>query len=198
MELICGSTLPLSIPVTIELFQRSFQTGGKSIQDECEQYVDDRGPVMEGHAVLTSAGDLPCRKIIHAVGPMWKSGTCGEEDTLYDCVFSHILDLASRQSFSSVAIPAISSGVFGFPPATSASVIVEAVKNFLDEKSGMGPLSEIHLLDTRRQIGLAFAQAIIKHFKLDEPAVFKFPSLNPTVKPKAGSRSFQINCLKTD
>ena len=177
----------------MELFQWSFQTGGKSIQDECEQYVDNHGPVMEGHAVLTSAGVLACKKIIHAVGPVWKSGTCGEEDILYDCVYSHILRLTSQQNFSSVAIPAISSGVFGFPPATSASVIVEAIKNFLDEKSGTGPLSEIHLLDSRPQIGLAFSQAIIKHFKLDEPAVFKFPLLNPTWIPKAGSRSFQMN-----
>ena len=151
---------------------------------------------MEGHAVLTSAGDLPCRKVIHAVGPVWKGGSCGEEDILYDCVFSHILELAGQQNFSSIAIPAISSGVFGFPPTESTSVIVEAIKNFLDEKSGTGPLSEIHLLDSRPQIGLAFSQAIIKHFKLDEPDVFKFPSLEATGKLKTGSRSLHKNLIK--
>ena len=176
----------------MELCSWSFQTGGKSIQDECEQHVDLHGPVMEGHAVLTSAGDLPCRKVIHAVGPMWRGGSSGE-DILYDCVFSHILKLAGQQNFSSIAIPAISSGVFGFPPTTSTSVIVEAIKNFLDERSGTGPLSEIYLLDSRPQIGLAFSQAIIKHFKLDEPGVFKFPPLR---KPQTGSRSLHNNLIK--
>ena len=89
---------------------------GKIFKTSVSSTLDLHGPVMEGHTVLTSAGDLPCRKVIHAVGPMWKGGSCGEEDILYDCVFSHILKPAGQQNFSSIAIPAISSGVFGFPP----------------------------------------------------------------------------------
>ena len=124
---------------------------------------------------------------------------CGKvvpvEKTFCMTVFSHILKLAAQQNFSSVAIPAISSGVFGFPPTTSTSVIVEAIKNFLDEKSGTGPLSEIHLLDTRPQIGHAFSQSITKYFKLEEPGVFKFQPLKAAGKTKTGSRSHK-NLIK--
>ena len=98
--------------------------------DESNAHVRLYGPVMEGHAVLTGAGKLPCKRVIHAVGPQWTGGRLGEENILYDCVFSHILKLANQEHFTTVAIPAISAGVFGFPVKVSTSVIVEAIKGF--------------------------------------------------------------------
>ena len=121
---------------------------------------------MEGHAVLTGSGNLPCQHIIHAVGPHWKGGHLGEENILYDCVFSHILNIAAQFHLSSVAIPAISAGVFGFPVAVSTSVIAEAVKDFLDQKNSIGGLTEIHLLDTRIEGAQAFCSALGRHFKV--------------------------------
>ena len=129
------------------------------------------GPVMEGHAVVTGAGKLPCKKIIHAVGPHWIDGGSGEEDILYDCVFNHILEIAFQENLSSVAIPAISAGVFGFPLMKSTAVIVEAIKDFLEEKPNRGGLSEIHLLDNRQDGGQAFVTAMKKHLKVAPPAL---------------------------
>ena len=133
------------------------------------------GPVMEGHAVVTGAGKLPCKKIIHVVGPHWRGGRSGEEDILYDCVFSHILKIAFQENLSSVAIPAISAGVFGFPLMKSTTVIVEAIKDFL-ELPYRGGLSEIHLLDNRQDGGQAFVTAMKKHFKVAPPAL---PAASP-------------------
>ena len=100
------------------------------------------------------------------MGPYWKGGTFGEADILYDLIFSHVLPSVTQENFSSIAIPAISAGVFGFPAAVSTTIIVEAIKDFLDEKdTEKGALSEIHLLDSRSEIGQAFAFAIQRHFK---------------------------------
>ena len=126
---------------------------------------------MEGHAIVTGSGKLPCKKIIHAVGPLWKGGTFGEADTLYDCVFSHILRITLKESMSSVAIPAISAGVFGCPLQVSTSTIVEAVKDFLDEMPRKGSLTEIHLMDNRQEVGQAFVNAVNKHFKILRVAI---------------------------
>ena len=155
--------------------------GGPSVQKESDKHVQLNGPVMEGHAVITGAGNLPCRRIIHAVGPHWKDGRSGEEDILYDCVFSHILRISLQENFSSVAIPAISAGVFGFPLKVSTTVIVEAVRDFLEDKKNRGGLSEIHLLDNRQDGGQAFVTAMKKYFKVKQPVV-------PTRPPQAVNR----------
>ena len=134
---------------------------------------------MEGDAVLTGAGKLPCKKIIHAVGPHWNGGQVGEEDVLYDCVFSHILKITFQENFSSVAIPAISAGVFGFPLVRSTDIIVEAVQDFLDQMGQRGNLSEIHLLDNRQEGGQAFVTALKKRFKITQPTVPPIPARRP-------------------
>ena len=150
--------------------------GGQTIQTESNEHVRQYGPVMEGHAVLTGAGKLPCKKIIHAVGPHWNGGRSGEEDILHDCVFSHILMITFQENFSSVAIPAISAGVFGFPLVRSTAIIVEAVKDFLDQMNQGGNLSEIHLLDNRQEGGQAFVTALKKRFKITQPAAPPIPA----------------------
>ena len=126
------------------------------------------GEVPEGQAVLTGAGNLPCKNIIHAVGPHWKGGGFGEADTLYDCIFSHVLEIADREIFTSIAIPAVSSGVFGLPLTVSTSAIVEAITDFLNGKNGVkmtGNLSEICLVDKKQETVQEFAAALRRCFK---------------------------------
>ena len=162
--------------------------GGQNIQTECDKYVQLNGRVMEGNAVLTGPGKLPCKKIIHAVGPHWNDGKFGAEDILYDSVFSHILMIAFQENFSSVAIPAISAGVFGFPLAKSTFIIVKAVKDFLDQMNQRGNLSEIHLLDRRPIAGQAFVTALKQIFKITQPAVPPTPA--PKLQSNTGYRTF--------
>ena len=121
--------------------------------------------MKDGHAVLTGAGKLFCKNVVHAVGPIWRGGKFGEKDILYDCIFSHVLEIASEENFSSIAIPAISAGVFGFPVDISTSVIVDGIIDFLDIKTAKGTLKEIHLVDNKEKNVRAFASALNKRFK---------------------------------
>jgi len=99
--------------------------GGSVIQEESNRI----GHVPTGGAVMTGAGALPARFVIHAVGPVWHGGSANEEELLDSAVRS-ALELAEAHQFASIAIPAISSGIFGFPKARCARIILSAILNF--------------------------------------------------------------------
>ncbi len=98
--------------------------GGLSIQEESDRV----GPVPVGGAALTGAGRLPAKAVIHAVGP--RMGEGGEDEKLESAVFS-ALALASAKSFKSIAMPAISSGIFGFPKDRCARILVRSALRFI-------------------------------------------------------------------
>jgi O-acetyl-ADP-ribose deacetylase (regulator of RNase III) len=102
--------------------------GGASIQAESNEWVRERGPVRTGSAAITGAGTLPCRYVIHAVGPVW--GTGDEETKLANAVRS-ALDLAECSRLRSVSMPGISSGIFGFPKSLCAQVMLRTIRVWL-------------------------------------------------------------------
>ena len=125
--------------------------GGASIQNESDFWVRAHGPVDTGHIGLTAAGRLKCKWVIHAVGPMYDATEAErQEQELFACVFKS-LQAADSQSMKcqSIAIPAISSGIFGFPKQEVARIIFSAAIAFITN-TGRDPL-----LDTtdRRRIG---------------------------------------------
>jgi O-acetyl-ADP-ribose deacetylase (regulator of RNase III) len=102
--------------------------GGPSIAAECRRI----GHCPTGGAVATTAGDLPARFVIHAVGPVWHGGGRGEADLLASAYRSS-LDEALRVGARSVAFPAISTGIYGYPLAEATAVAVEAVRTWKGE-----------------------------------------------------------------
>ena len=95
--------------------------GGNSIQEECYQIA----PIKEGEAITTNAGDLQQKYVIHAVAP------CGEIDGWQDLVKScicNILKEAEKLKVSSIAIPAIGTGIFGLPLNIVADILIKNVK----------------------------------------------------------------------
>ena len=124
---------------------------------------------MEGQSIVTGAGNLPCKKIIHAVGPHWNGGKEGEADTLYDCIYTFVMQTAIDENVKTLAIPAISAGTFGFPLAISTSAIIEAINDFLKVPTYRGKLSEIHLFESNVQGGQAFVNALTKQFEVTKP-----------------------------
>ncbi len=110
--------------------------GGAVIQEESNSI----GYVPVGGAALTSGGKLKARHVIHAVGPMWGEGD--EENKLKKAVHN-VLDLAAAQGFSSISMPAISAGIFGFPKDRCARIIVEETAGFIAHGSAPLPLKEI-------------------------------------------------------
>lgn len=116
--------------------------GGRMIQRESDDWIREHGPVTQNRPALTTAGELPAQFVIHAVGPVWGEGN--EEQKLHSAVY-HALALADARHLKSIALPAISTGIFGFPKELGARTILDAILNFLQEHPETG-LSEIQIV----------------------------------------------------
>ena len=96
--------------------------GADRLQEACRAI----GNCPPGEAVVTDAFDLPARFIIHAVGPVWHGGTAGEPEILASC-YRNTLRVADEVGARTIAFPAISTGVYGYPPDSAAAVAVTTV-----------------------------------------------------------------------
>ncbi|MEA2901350.1 MAG: O-acetyl-ADP-ribose deacetylase [Actinomycetota bacterium] len=85
------------------------------------------GGCRTGDAKATPGFDLPARWVIHTVGPVWQGGTAGEPELLASC-YRRSLEVAAELGARSVAFPAISTGVYGYPPAQAATIAVETLQ----------------------------------------------------------------------
>ncbi len=112
------------------------QAGGPAILEDCRRIVAKQGGCKTGEAVITTAGNLPAKFVIHTVGPVWNGGHRGEAEKLANC-YRNSLQLAVENGCKSVAFPCISTGVYGYPIAAAAKVAVAAVKIFLEENLGL-------------------------------------------------------------
>src|SRR5919112_3610015 len=107
--------------------------GGRIIQEESNNI----GFVSVGTSVITSAGKLPCRSVIHTVGPQMGEGN--EEEKLNNAINS-VLELAAQRGFNSISIPAISSGIFGFPKDKCAKILVNETVKFFQKEGNNTPV----------------------------------------------------------
>ena len=120
--------------------------GGPSIQAESDNWVKEHGRVSHSNPAVTSAGNLPCRYVIHAVGPVWGSG---DEDSKLTAAITGSLRAAGELGIHSIALPAISTGIFGFPKDRAASIIFTAIDDFfIDEGATSLNLVRLTLIDT--------------------------------------------------
>lgn len=85
-----------------------------------------------GQAKLTKAYKLPCKYVIHTVGPVWNGGSLNEEEKLADC-YKNSLALAVENNIRTIAFPSISTGIYRFPVERAAKIAVATVKAFLQE-----------------------------------------------------------------
>jgi len=106
--------------------------GGPRILEECRQL----GSCPTGEARLTTAGRLPARFVIHAVGPVYRDGRHGEPELLASA-YRRSLEVAAEHALKSVAFPSISTGAYRFPIADAARIAVGTVSGFLEERPGV-------------------------------------------------------------
>ena len=106
---------------------------GPTVLRECQAIIDEEGPCATGSAVVTSAGDLPAKWVIHTVGPIWEHhGPVASATLLSDC-YTSSLDAAANVGATSVAFSAISTGVYGFPKELAAPIAVSAIASWFEE-----------------------------------------------------------------
>ncbi|MCX7656132.1 MAG: O-acetyl-ADP-ribose deacetylase [Treponemataceae bacterium] len=106
------------------------RAAGPTLLEECRSIVQRDGPCPPGRAVVTKAGRLPCRYVIHTVGPIWRGGNQQEDMLLASCYRESLL-LAEHYRCRSVAFPNISTGVYGFPKERAAPIALNTVQETL-------------------------------------------------------------------
>jgi O-acetyl-ADP-ribose deacetylase (regulator of RNase III) len=106
------------------------RAGGPEILEDCRKIVAKQGGGKTGEAVITTAGKLHARFVIHTVGPIWRDGNSDERINLANC-YRNSLQLAVNNECRTIAFPNISTGVYGFPKEDAAVIAIKTVKEFL-------------------------------------------------------------------
>lgn len=106
------------------------RAGGHAILDDCRKIIARQGGCKTGEAVITTAGNLPAKYVIHTVGPVWNGGKKNEAMLLENC-YKNSLKLAVENKCKTIAFPNISTGIYGFPKDKAAVIAVKIVTDFL-------------------------------------------------------------------
>jgi len=152
LDLIQGDITKLDVDVIVNAANSSLMGGGgvdgaihraagSALLQECIKIASERrhilgGPCPCGDAVITGGYNLPCKYVIHTVGPVWYGGGQGEAESLASC-YRKSLQLAEEKSLVSIAFPNISTGVYGYPKEKAATVAVESVQKTLSETANI-------------------------------------------------------------
>ena len=107
------------------------RAAGPALLAECRHLAATRGGCPTGEAVLTGAGNLPARAVIHTVGPVWRGGQQGEAELLASAR-RNSLRLAAENRFATLAFPAISTGIYGYPKAAAAEIALRTISEFFN------------------------------------------------------------------
>jgi O-acetyl-ADP-ribose deacetylase (regulator of RNase III) len=118
--------------------------GGPDIQKESDLWIQQHGPVSHTRPAWTSGGLLPAKYVIHAVGPVWGDGD--EDKKLSDAVTGS-LQVADELKCSSIALPAISTGIFGFPKDRAAGIIFTSIEKYFESNSSSLKVVKVVLFD---------------------------------------------------
>ncbi|XP_054685116.1 protein mono-ADP-ribosyltransferase PARP14-like isoform X2 [Grus americana] len=152
------------------LAEALLKAAGPELQQECDELVRKNGHLQPGCAVITGAGKLPCKNVIHAVGPRWSKLEAEKCVYLLRKTVKKSLQLAETYNHRSIALPAISGGIFGFPLELCTYSIVSSIKETLEESMGDSSLKEVHLVDFAEINIQAFIKALTEVFSDRSPS----------------------------
>jgi O-acetyl-ADP-ribose deacetylase (regulator of RNase III) len=123
------------------------RAGGPAILEECRKIVARQGRLPTGQAVITTAGNMKARHVIHTVGPIWRGGNRGEPELLANA-YRESLELAADKNLTSVSFPSISTGVYGYPVDKASRIALKTVVAFLFKPTSIKEVVFV-LFDTR-------------------------------------------------
>lgn len=129
------------------------RAAGSELLSECRLL----GGCRTGQAKITKAYRLPCRHIIHTVGPVWNGGSHNEDSLLADC-YQHSLELTAEHGIRTIAFPSISTGIYAFPVERAAKIAVGTVDSFLKENPQLFDMVLWVLFDDRTEA--AYREAV--------------------------------------
>ncbi len=132
------------------------RAGGGAIDEESRQWVEAHGPLEPGIAALTSAGSMPSSYVIHVAGPIYADGQ--ENEALLGAAVMAALDTANEIVAQSVAMPAVSAGVYGYPADEACQVIVESGADYLSTTESS--LESVRFVGFDASMAARFASAI--------------------------------------
>jgi len=112
------------------------RAAGPQLMAECDKIRAAQGGCPTGSAVITPAGNLPCRYVIHAVGPVWHGGKQGEDELLASA-YSKCLALAEEWKLKTISFANISTGVYGFPKERAARIVAGVITEFAQSASSL-------------------------------------------------------------
>ena len=118
--------------------------GGPAIQKESDAWIRQHGLVSHSHPAWTSGGLLPAKYVIHAVGPVWGDG---DEDHKLESAITGSLRVADELKCSSIALPAISTGIFGFPKDRAAKIIFSTIQKYFESNTSSLKVVKLTLFD---------------------------------------------------
>ncbi|XP_031164633.1 protein mono-ADP-ribosyltransferase PARP14-like isoform X3 [Sander lucioperca] len=140
------------------------KAAGPELQKISNDYVAKNGKLRPGDAIVTGACNLPCKYIVHAVGPRFSDFDKKMSVSRLKFAVKNSLTQAEGVKCSTIALPAISSGVFGFPVELCAETIAQAVREYCDKPGGPRLLTEIHLVDNNDKTVRVLATAVNREF----------------------------------
>ncbi len=156
------------------------KAAGPELQKISNDYVSTNGKLRTGDAIVTGACNLPCQYVVHAVGPRFTDYDKKTSVSRLKLAVQESLRQAEKVNCSTIALPAISSGVFGFPVDLCADTIAQAVREYCDSPGSQGLLTEIHLVDNNDNTVRVLATAVNREFTDLGPTM--------TVPQQAGGR----------
>ncbi|NXB17225.1 PAR14 polymerase, partial [Rhagologus leucostigma] len=168
------------------------RAAGPALQEECDELVRKHGNLEPGCAVITGSGKLPCKNVIHAVGPRWNEKESQRCMWLLKKTVKKCLQLAEVYNHRSIALPAVSGGIFGFPLEPCTYSIVSSIKETLEEFKGNSSLKEVHVVAFAQDNIQAFSKAFRKVFSDYSPSYRSLHQASTVPQPKQRKISQRI------
>ena len=133
--------------------------GGAELDRQCHEYIQQRGSLSSGEVFTSGSGRLPCRVVVHTVGPVWHDGKKGEDRELEKAVRGA---LDACRKYKTVALPAISCGIFGFPPDLAAEITIREIRDFMTNDSSS--VSRVDVVVLKRDVISEFQKVFMATF----------------------------------